>query len=195
MSGGFPGGASGNGPACQCRRYMRCRFNPWVWKISWRRAWQPTPVFLPGRSQGQRSLSGYSLWNFKRVRHDWSDLACMLATCQDEPWSSKTFYSQSGLGTSSIGKELVRHKESQNLKYSSEPLDEDLHFKKPPRWSCKEIFITDEFRIDKQSLLKEKIRQLGSCQLQLLLFSRACLLRNGNPWRVFDSMLFIAWHS
>ena len=30
-------------------------FNPWVGKISWRRAWQPTPVFLPGESQGQRA--------------------------------------------------------------------------------------------------------------------------------------------
>ena len=35
-------------------------FNPWVMKISWRKAWQPTPVFLPGESHGQRSLAGYS---------------------------------------------------------------------------------------------------------------------------------------
>ena len=34
--------------------------NPWVGKIPWRRAWQPTPVFLPGESHGQRSLAGYS---------------------------------------------------------------------------------------------------------------------------------------
>ena len=33
------------------------------------RAWQPTPVFLPGESQGQRSLAGYSPWGH-RVRHD-----------------------------------------------------------------------------------------------------------------------------
>jgi len=38
----------------------RCRFNPWVWKISWRRKWQPTPVFLPGKVHGQRSKVGYS---------------------------------------------------------------------------------------------------------------------------------------
>ena len=36
------------------------RFNPWVGKIPRRRAWQPTPVFLPGESNGQRSLVGYS---------------------------------------------------------------------------------------------------------------------------------------
>ena len=37
----------------------RCRFDPWVGKIPWRRAWQPTPVFLPGEPHGQRSLVGY----------------------------------------------------------------------------------------------------------------------------------------
>ena len=42
---GFPGGASGKESACQCRRLG---FNPWFRKIPWRRAWQPTPVFLPG---------------------------------------------------------------------------------------------------------------------------------------------------
>ena len=44
--------------ACQCRRYKRCRFDPWVRKIPKWRAWQPTPVFLPGESHGQRSLAG-----------------------------------------------------------------------------------------------------------------------------------------
>ena len=42
----FQGGASGKEPTCQCRRSTRCGFNPWVRKIPWRRAWQPTPVFL-----------------------------------------------------------------------------------------------------------------------------------------------------
>ena len=37
-------------------------FDPWVRKISWRRKWQPTPVFLPGKSHGQRSLADYSPW-------------------------------------------------------------------------------------------------------------------------------------
>ena len=41
----------------QCRRP---RFDPWVGKIAWKREWQPTPVFLPGKSHGQRSLVGYS---------------------------------------------------------------------------------------------------------------------------------------
>ena len=38
---------------------MRCRFDPCVRKIPWRRAWQPTPVFLPGEPYEQRSLAGY----------------------------------------------------------------------------------------------------------------------------------------
>ena len=59
------GDASGGEAACWCRRQKRCRFNPWVRKIPWRRAWQPTPVFLPGKPHGQRSLAGYSLWGRK----------------------------------------------------------------------------------------------------------------------------------
>ena len=43
-------------------KYRRCGFDPWVGKIPWRRAWQPTPVFSPGESHGQRSLAGYSPW-------------------------------------------------------------------------------------------------------------------------------------
>ena len=42
-------------------------FNPWVRKIPWRRAWQPTPVFLPGESHGQRSLVGYNPWDHKEL--------------------------------------------------------------------------------------------------------------------------------
>ena len=47
---GFPGGVSGKEPDCQCRRHKRCGFHPWIGKIPWRRAWQPTPIFLPGIS-------------------------------------------------------------------------------------------------------------------------------------------------
>ena len=52
----FTKGFRGKEPACQCRRCKRHGFNCWVRKIPWRRAWQPTPVFLPGESHGQRSL-------------------------------------------------------------------------------------------------------------------------------------------
>ena len=42
-------------------------FNPWVRKIPWRRKWQPTPVFSPGESHGQRNLVGYSPWGHKEL--------------------------------------------------------------------------------------------------------------------------------
>ena len=58
-------------PACQCRRHKRHRFDPWVGMIPWRRKWQPTPVSLPGKSHGQRSLVGYGPWG-RRVGHDWA---------------------------------------------------------------------------------------------------------------------------
>ena len=62
----FPGGA----------RRKRCGFDPWVWKIPWRRAWQPTPVFLPGESHGQRSLVDYSPWGCK----EWDMIVTNLVT-------------------------------------------------------------------------------------------------------------------
>ena len=64
---GFPGGISGKEPTCQCRRHKRLGFSPWVGKIPWRRAWQPTPVFLLGESHGQRSLAGYSPWGHEEL--------------------------------------------------------------------------------------------------------------------------------
>ena len=45
----------------------RCGFDPWIRKIPWRRAWQPTLVFLPGKSHGQRSLVHYSPWDCKEL--------------------------------------------------------------------------------------------------------------------------------
>ena len=48
-----------------CLQWGRPGFNPWVGKISWRKKWQPTPVFLPGKSHGWRSLLGYSPWSRK----------------------------------------------------------------------------------------------------------------------------------
>ena len=61
----FSGGASSKESACQCRRYKRLRSDPWVGKIPWRRKWQLTPVFFPGKSHGQRSLMSYSPWGLK----------------------------------------------------------------------------------------------------------------------------------
>ena len=56
---GFPGGSVVNNPPANIGD-SRCRLHPWVGKIIWRRKWQPTPVFLPGKFHGQRSLVGYN---------------------------------------------------------------------------------------------------------------------------------------
>ena len=65
---GFPGGASGKEPICQCRRFKRYVFDPWIGKIPWKRKQQPTPVFLAGEPHGQRSPAGYN--GASKVGHD-----------------------------------------------------------------------------------------------------------------------------
>ena len=57
LNGGFPGCSVGKRICLQC---WRPGFDPWVGKIPWRGKWQPTPVFLPGESLGQRCLVGCS---------------------------------------------------------------------------------------------------------------------------------------
>ena len=66
----FPGDLDGKESTCNAG------FNAWVWKIPWRREWQPTPVFLPGESHGQGSLAGYSPWGLKE-----SDMTEALKHC------------------------------------------------------------------------------------------------------------------
>ena len=56
----LPRWLSGKEATCQFRKCRRHEFDPWVGKAPWRRKWQPSPVFLPGESHGQRSLAGYS---------------------------------------------------------------------------------------------------------------------------------------
>ena len=70
---------SGIKPACQCRRCKRSGFDLWVGKISWRRAWQPTPVFLPGESPWIEESGGLQFMGLQRVGHDQSDLSCTQA--------------------------------------------------------------------------------------------------------------------
>ena len=60
---------------CQCRGHERHGFNPWVWKVSWRRNWQPTPVFWPGKFHRQRCVAGNAPWGYKE-----SDITERLST-------------------------------------------------------------------------------------------------------------------
>ena len=55
----------------------------WVWKIPWGRNWQPTPVFLRGKSHGPRNLVGYSPWGRERVRYDLATTQHSLSICHN----------------------------------------------------------------------------------------------------------------
>ena len=106
---------------CQFRRH---RFDPRVRKIPWRRKWQPTPVFLLGKSHGQRSLAGYRPWGPKTVRHD-------LATKEQQ-------------GTLSIQNEVQGPEysisltwgpvEMQTLRLQPDWLHQELQFNELSRW-------------------------------------------------------------
>ena len=58
-------------PACQQRKHKSCGFNPWIGKIPWRRARQPTPVFLPGESPWTEEPGGRQHMGSQRVWHNW----------------------------------------------------------------------------------------------------------------------------
>ena len=89
-----------NSPAKQ-----ETRFDPWVGKIPWRRKWQQTPVFLPGKLHGPRSLEGYSPWALEKVRHD-------LAT-QQQWWNPAGHWMKQEAG------EMVEGKVTQALNLGS----------------------------------------------------------------------------
>ena len=76
---GFPGGTWWR-IYLQCRRHKRCRFDPWVGKIPWRRKWQRTPILLSGKFHGQRSLVGYSPGGCKEsdITEHITNRACFL---------------------------------------------------------------------------------------------------------------------
>ena len=74
---GLPRWLSGKESACQCRRCRTHRSNPWVRKIPWRRKWEPTPVFLPGKFHRQKSLAACSPWDCK----EWTRRSDLVHTC------------------------------------------------------------------------------------------------------------------
>ena len=73
--------------SCQCKRCQRPGFDAWVGKIPWRRKWQPAPVFLLGKSHGQRSLAGYSPRGRKVL-----DMTEHLSTWSSENNQFRSFY-------------------------------------------------------------------------------------------------------
>ena len=84
---GFPGGASGKEPACQCRRPKRLGFDSWVGKIPWSRKWQPTPVFLLENSMDRggwwATVRGVAKsWMQQHILHSLSRCLLFLKSCQ-----------------------------------------------------------------------------------------------------------------
>ena len=85
---GFPGGSAGKESTCIVGDCLQCRWprlNPWVGKIPWRRKWQPTPVFLLGKSHGQWRLPGYRPWDHK----SWTPLSNWTTTTIIQPAREK----------------------------------------------------------------------------------------------------------
>ena len=76
---GFPGGANGRESICQCRRCKGCGFDPQVKKISWRRAWQSTPAYMPRKFHAQRNLGATAPGAAKS--HTWL-----------KDWAGRAFY-------------------------------------------------------------------------------------------------------
>ena len=115
-------------PTCQCRRPQRCRSDPWVGKIPWRRAQQPTPVFLPGESHGQRRLGAMacakllqsrltlcnpvdcSLSGYNRVAESWTRLK-RLSTHKHKGIKTQVMHFHLCLKTTLMGQiRISRHK-------------------------------------------------------------------------------------
>ena len=114
---GSPPSAQQSRIHCQC---TRLRFNPWVRKVPWRRKWQPTPVFLPGKSPGQRHQAGYSPWGCKELdtterlqthTHIFSNQSSSVATCF-------TYYAAT--------KHVNTHIQDNNSTISNTPSNSDL---------------------------------------------------------------------
>ena len=70
---GFPGGASGKELACQCRKHKRHGINPWIGKIPWMRAWQTTPVFLPGQFSWKEDPGSLQPVGSQSVGQNWGN--------------------------------------------------------------------------------------------------------------------------
>ena len=83
----FPGGTSGKELTCQCRRWKRCRFDPWVGKIPQKRKWQPTPVFLPGGSVDR----GAWQTTVHRIAKSWTQLK-WLSTLERDHGGGKRWH-------------------------------------------------------------------------------------------------------
>ena len=116
----------------QCRRHRRCKFDPWVGKIPWRRKWQPTPVFLPEKSQEHRSLAGCSPRGLKELdmTEHWSQREPQLARCARELPFKWMLQSHASLYTIGAQDDILTATSGEVLKQNSKPLLEAWHHEK-----------------------------------------------------------------
>ena len=99
---------------------IRCGFNPWVRNSPWRRAWQHTPVFLPGESHGQRSLLGHSPQGHKE-----SDTT-EVTWCEDtQPLICRLF---SKINTTAVHDLWFESMDQRNLRYKEPTINSTLIF-------------------------------------------------------------------
>ena len=134
-----PGGTSGKEPACQCRRRKRRGFDPWVWKIPWRRKWQPPPVLLPGEFHGQRSLwatvrgAAQSGLRLKRLSTHAEGPSCRAASQPSRPTVHARH--RASVQTVSITWPALPHSAH------SQPLRDGPHILTPRGWSPSATFM------------------------------------------------------
>ena len=151
---GLPGGSDGK------EQHKRPGFNPWIRKISWRREWQPTPVFLAGEFHGQKGLAGYS----PRGHKEW-DMTEQLNNKDQDPQGSSCrdatdiaiFMGESGKETCPLGLQILK-------KPFREP-----HLQKHKVYPFKQSMTTQHFRLPGRtfffvlSYLKAQVPVLSTC--------------------------------
>ena len=138
----------------QCRGGM---FDPWIRKMPWRRKWQPTPVFLPGKSHGQKSLVRYSPWGLK----SYTRLSNQTTKSVQEWDCNNSVFRRCGIHTHTHThthtKILLKHKKEWNDAFC------------PVTWTDLEIIIVSDVNWTKKFI---------HCTAHLILVLRFCLL----PW-------------
>ena len=140
MALGFPAGTSGKELAWQCRRHKRHGFYPWIRKIPWRRAWQPTP-FLPGESPCTEESDRLQSIGSQGGRHDWSDLACMykmalkILSLHFIHWHIFFKYLVSARNSAAAAKSLQSYPTLWDPIDSSPPGSPSLGFSRQEHWS------------------------------------------------------------